>query len=789
MDLRLSYHWLKEHLQTKLSAQDFAQALTRHSMTVDRVEKVSPVWRGVITARITAIAPHPQADRLRLATVDDGRVQQTVVCGAPNIAVGQVVPLARVGATVLDVPTGKPHQITAATIRGVESQGMLCATDELGVGDDHSGIWVLPAGTPVGVPLEKVYPAEDVMFHVEVTSNRPDAMGVIGLAREAAAVVPGVKWRPPAHHPNLKVVGKALPLAVRVAEPRACPRYTAIVLADVAVGPSPLWLQACLIRSGVRPINNVVDVTNYVRLEYGQPLHAFDYARLAGVGLAVRRARERETLASLDGKNYALRSSDLVIADANGTVALAGVMGGESSGVTAGTTSVVLESATFDAVAVRKTSRRLSLISDSSLLFEKGLSPLAAPLALERAVGLLQQVAGARVASRVFDRRRPLPKPRVVSLRPAAVNGLLGVELNASWVRGTLVRLGFRVAGSKTWRVTVPWWRGDVAQPQDLAEEVARAYGYDAIAPAMPSGSIPLRSPEPIYRAAEVARTLLVNLGYTELVTYSLVSQRLVQAAGIDPRQCLRVVNPLSAEFEVLRPALVPSVLAVAGENVKRLRSQQLFELSRVFRPGERGELPEERLRLVAALVGDSDEVFYAARGVAELLLRELGVTAEFTPLDGDETWQAGLELKVGDEAVGIVGLAARPFAERFGLQRDTAVVNLDFTILAILASDARQFTPIPAFPGASRDLSLVVRHTVPWADLQRIARSASPLIRGVEYLGTYSGGGIPSGTKGIACRLQLRANDRTLSSAEVDDILKTVVGNLGRELGASLRT
>lgn len=789
MDLRLSYNWLKEHLQTKLSADAFAQALSHHSMSVDRVEPVVLAWKGVITARITAIAPHPQADRLRLATVDDGRMQQVVVCGAPNIVVGQVVPLARVGATVLDVATGKPREITAAKIRGVESQGMLCATDELGVGDDHSGIWVLPANTPLGVPLEQVYPAKDSVLHVEVTSNRPDAMSVTGLAREAAAVIPGVQRKLQVPKPQLARATKPLPLSVKVSEPKLCPRYSAVVLADVTVGPSPLWLHQRLITAGARPINTVVDITNYVRLEYGQPLHAFDYEQLSGVGLTVRRATGAESLAALDGKTYALKSSDLVIADAHGPVALAGVMGGSTSAVSGGTTTVVLEVAVFDPIAVRKTSRRLNLISDSSLLYEKGLPTQSVEHGLARAVELLQEIAGAKVASRVFDRRRRDPKPRVISLRPAAVTRLLGVTPKSAWARSTLQKLGFRVSGSGSWRVTVPWWRQDVSGPHDLVEEIARAYGYDQIPVELPTGTIPRRTSDPAFRASDVARRLLVNLGYTEIISYGLVSRQMLQRASIEANHALKAVNPLSAEFEYLRPALVPSLLAVAGKNVKRFRSQQLFEISRVFRPAERGELPEERLRLAAAVVGDSDEVFYSARGAAELLMGELGITATFAPLEGEDLWQAGLELRVGDEVLGVVGLATRQMAERFGLNRDVAVVNLDFTTLAILATEARAFTPIPAYPASSRDLSLVLPHATPWADLERVALGTSLLIRSVEYLSTYTGNGIPSGTKGLACRLHLRSDERTLSSAEVDDIVKQVVGNLGRDLNAVLRT
>lgn len=789
MDLRVSYRWLKEHLKTDVKPEEVARLLTLHAHTVDRVEHVKPVWRGVVTAKILEIKPHPSADKLRLARVTDGKQEQVVVCGAPNIEVGQIVPFAAVGATVLEWKTGKTWTVTVAKIRGVESQGMLCATDELGVGDDHGGIWILPPDTPLGVPLEKVYPAEDIVFHVEVTSNRPDCMSVYGLAREAAAVLPRAKLTR-SRFPKLAKPASSIPLKVQVAEPKLCPRYQAVVMTGVTVGPSPLWLQQRLIAAGQRPINNLVDITNYVRLEYGNPLHVFDYKKLDGQQIVVRRAKAGESLLALDGKTYSLTTSDVVITDTEMPVAIAGVMGGENSAATASTKTIIVEVANFDPVSVRKTSRRLGLISDSSLLFEKGLPPRTTELALARTMELTKQIAGGQVASVVYDAKRPLPKPQPIAFEPAVVGTALGAEVKPAVLKRILVRLGFSVAGSKTWRVTPPWWRtGDVAESHDLVEEIARVQGYHNLPASLPTGMIPARALDPLLQLSQSIRSWLVGQGFTEVQSYALVPGKILEDLGLPLTAALRVANPLSAEFEYLRPTLSASLLSVAGQNVKRFSHQQLFELANIYQPKAK-DLPDE-LPTLAFLITDRQDSFFAAKGMIEALRKHLGVhdfqfVAERTA--PAEFWQPRAQLVAGGKTIGRFGPVLPAVLERFGIRQPLVLCGLSLPATIAMAHPSPAYQSIPAFPPIDRDLALVVDAGLQWQRIDESIAKFHPLIRSVAFLSSYQAAMVGAGKKSVACRIEFRADDRTLAAGEVDGIMEKLITKFKQEFSATIR-
>src|SRR3989338_5576344 len=428
MDRTISYNWLKEFVPLDVSPANFAREFSLRSMTVDRVTPVKPEFTGVTTAKIIKIEKHPNADRLRLATVKTKQGTVTVVCGAPNIAVDQMVPYAGIGAKLIDTKNGgKKFTLKAAIIRDVKSEGMLCSAAELGISEDHSGILILPKETPLGKPLEEVLPLDYTLFDIEITSNRPDAMSVVGLAREAAAVF-NKKLTQKLAQPKITFTSE-IPLSVEVKDSPGCPRYQAVVVTGITVGPSPLWLQLRLNQAGVRPINNIVDITNYILLELGQPMHAFDYDKLQGKTIVVRRARPGEKILALDGKIYVLESTDLVVADAKNPVAIAGVMGGEKSAVSTETKTIVFECANFDPVTVRTTSRRLSLLSESSLLFEKGLQPQNVEAALFRALELTQQLAGGSVSSPIIDVYAKAKTAATISFDPAVVQRYLGVAV------------------------------------------------------------------------------------------------------------------------------------------------------------------------------------------------------------------------------------------------------------------------------------------------------------------------------------------------------------------------
>ena len=773
-------------MKTAATPEEVARLLSFHSHTVDRVEKVESAWKGVTTAKILEIKKHPNADKLQLVKVTDGKGELEVVCGAWNIAVGQIVPFARVGSTVRDSKSGKPWILTAANIRGVASQGMLCAVDELGIGEDHTGIWILPPDTKIGVPLENVYPIKDTVFHIEVTSNRPDCMSVLGLAREAVAVVPKTKLI----NRNIKVSksqGSAILLSVKVAEPKLCPRYEAVVMTGVKVGPSPLWMQQRLIAAGQRPINNLVDITNYVRLEYGNPLHVFDYAKLEGQKIIIRKAKAGESLLALDGKSYPLTPSDLVIADGEKPVAIAGVMGGEGSAAVANTKTIVFEVANFDPVTVRKTSRRLSLLSDSSLLFEKGLPPQSTERAMLRAIELTQQIAGGNVAGKIVDVKRPLPKPKPIVFDPELVSRALGVEIKPTLSKKILQSLGFVVSGAKTWRVTPPWWRfGDVAEPHDVVEEVARVYGYHRLPVELPTGRIPTRRLASHEVVTAQFAELLTGFGFTEVQTCSLVSGKILQAVGVKLEQCLRVANPLSAEFEFLRPTLAASMLAVVSENIKRFPRQELYELASVYHIQPK-QLPSEVRMLSVAVTGD--DAFMRVKGVLEMILGKIGVHYRIAAAGGSsEFWQEHGDITDDGKSVGQLGVVSAKTLERFGVRNPVAIFGLNMDILAAATHPVLAYRPIPEFPSSERDVAVVVAKALPWEKLRDAVTSVSPLVRGVAFLNTYTDAKLGSDKKSVACRIEFRADERTLSSQEIEGILQKLVAKLQHDFGAQLR-
>ena len=624
--MKVPLSWLREFVDVDLPPEELAHRLTMSGTEVGSIDVIGGTWDNVFVAQVASIDPHPNADRLKLATVALHGEQVTVVCGAPNIAAGQLVAFARVGARLVDPRTNNIETLRAATIRGVESAGMVCSERELALGDDHAGILVLPDDAPAGVPLSDYL--GDVVFDLEVTPNRPDCMSVLGIAREVAALT-GAAIR----EPDISYAEDGEPVegavSVEIADAALCPRYTASVIRGVNVGPSPLWMQDRLAKAGQRPINNVVDVTNYVMLEMGQPLHAFDFNTIAESRIVVRPAAEQEPFVTLDEAQHDLRPPMLVIADGARSVALAGVMGGLNTEMTDATTSVLLESANFNPVNTRRTSQALRLRSESSSRFEKGLQPELAEAALRRATRLILEVGGGRACRGIAD-AYPQPAPRpAVRFTLARVRKVLGVELDSQRVHGVLTSLGFSVTfvGDGAMHVEVPYWRSDIAQEDDLVEEVARITGYDELPTTMLSSPVPHRSPQPERETRERVRDLMVECGMQETISYSLTSAAsLERTQAADAPSPLRVANPMSGELENLRTTLRSGVLATLAANRQQVRDGvRLFEMGRVYLPRE-ADLPLEREMLVGVLAGphspeswlgsDENMGFFDAKGV-----------------------------------------------------------------------------------------------------------------------------------------------------------------------------
>ena len=800
--MRIPLSWLREFVEITLPPEELAHRLTMAGLEAGAVERVGASWEHCSVGRVLAVEPHPNADRLTLCTVEVEGEQLRVVCGAPNVAQGQKIAFAPVGARLYDAHSGKLETLKAARIRGVVSEGMICSERELGLGEDHTGILVLPEDAPVGTALEAYL--GDTILDLEVTANRADGLSMLGIAYEIGAIAGA-----PVREPNLAYPEQGPPIeeqvTIEVWDDDLCPRYTASLVTEVSIGPSPQWMQDRLIKAGMRPINNVVDITNYVMLEYGQPLHAFDYQALKKQTVIVRQARLGEVLESLDGVRRKLEPPMLVIADAEDAVGLAGVMGGANSEVSERTTSVLLESASFHPFNTRRTAGALKLRTEASLRFEKGLRPGLPPMALRRATQLIVQLAGGVAAKGIIDvypGRREAPS---LTLTMARLRQVLGVEIPLPEVQRALSALGFGAqgAGIDALRVEVPYWRADIAIEDDLVEEVARVIGYDQIPTTMLATPIPHHNPDPRRELKERVRDLLAAGGFQEVIAYSLVSREALEKAEVPSEGTaapMRVSNPLTPEHEYLRPNLRPSLLATLAAN-QRLEEGplQLFELSRVYLPRP-GDLPAEREVAAGVLVGprataswleDPDPLgFYEAKGALEAVLDRLGVQPTYEATN-DPLFHPGkgARIMVREESIGCIGEVHPDILERFDIEGGLAAYfEIDLSrLLEALPQEIQRFQPPPRFPDASRDLALLVDLEVPAARVQEIIKG-HPLVTRVTLFDVYSGPQVDATKRSLAYRVVFQSPERTLTSEEVGQALEQILATLEREVGASQR-
>ncbi|MBM3158112.1 MAG: phenylalanine--tRNA ligase subunit beta, partial [Chloroflexi bacterium] len=642
----VSLNWLKDYVNLTLAPKELAHKLTMSGNEVDSIEVIGGTWDNVFVGLVTALDKHPNADRLKLVTIDLGKERITVVTGAPNMEVGQKVPFARVGAKLIDGHTGQLAELKPAKIRGVKSEGMACSEKELGISDSHEGIMILPSDAPVGRPLAEYL--GDTIFDIATTPNRPDCLSVIGIAREVAALT-----AQPAHIPEISYNEEGEPIdgfiSVAIHDPDLCSRYCASLVTGVKIGPSPQWMQQRLIAAGMRPISNIVDITNYVMMEYGQPLHAFDYTQLKGKKIIVRRARDGEVMYTLDGMKRELNPGMLVIADETDPVALAGVMGGAESEVIDSTTSILLESANFNGASIRRTSTKLNLRSEASSRFEKSLSPELAPIALRRATQLLLELAGGKAARGIADVYPGKKERKTVLLPRERIERVLGLEVDPERVKKVLASLGLECKPSGhagDLLVSIPYWRTDIRLADDLIEDIARIIGYDEIPTTMLRGQIPEQVLAPLLSLKEKVRDILVGCGMQEVITYSLVSQAALDK--IDPQRkpdsAMKVANPMSVEQEYTRTSLRPGLLTTFASNEKHEKNGiKLFEVSRVYLP-RKNDLPEEK-EMVAGILGgfrldrswlsgEDTLGFFDAKGILETLFDRLRIKASFEPAE-----------------------------------------------------------------------------------------------------------------------------------------------------------
>ena len=804
--MKISLKWLKDYIDIKLTPHELAERLTMAGLEVTGIQTAGGTWDNIVIGEVTVVNPHPNADRLKLATVNLGAEQVATVCGAPNIGLGQKVAFARIGAGLIDSHTGKTTVLKPVEIRGVASEGMVCSEKELGISDSHEGILVLSPEAPIGTPLSDYL--GDVIFDLDVTPNRPDCLSVIGIAREIAALTDGPLRLLPIHYEELEdSIGSFA--SVDIVDSDLCPRYCASLITGVKIASSPSWLQQRLNSYGMRPINNIVDITNYVMLEYGQPLHAFDYHKLGGGRIIVRRAGSGETITTLDGSERALKPDTLVIADKEEAVAVAGIMGGLDSEVTGKTDTILLESANFNQAVIRRGCSHLQVQSEASIRFDKGLNSELPLIPLKRATQLLLELAGGKAARGIIDVYPAKSEPKIVLLSTREVKRLSSLQININGILRVLSSLGFECreadSGSQI-SVSVPYWRSDIKCSADLVEEVVRIIGYEKIpvtrlASPLPQQKSNLSTQAQPSNLREELRSMLTGFGFQEILTYSLVSleklQKLSPNSGLRS-QALKVANPMTREQEYLRTSLKAGLLATLAHNQKFEQAGiRLFEIGRVFLPRGK-DLPEEKEMLSAVLSGPRAEVswqtrnepldFFDAKGVVETILKQLALKVSFG-IGNDENLYPGkqAEIIVEGETVGAMGEVHPRVVQAFELSNTGYLIEIDLAKLSGMITWAKEYKPIPRFPSVPRDIALVVDEQVSYRTVENIVRSF-PLVIQVTLFDLYRGKQIAEGKKSFAIRVVYQSPSRTLTDEEVDRTQEQMLARLHQELGATLR-
>ncbi len=784
--MKCSYEWLKQYVPLDgVAPKELADALTLSGSKVETVTELGADISGVVVARVLTIEKHPEADRLFVCSVDvgDGTARQ-IITGATNVFAGAVVPAALDGSSL---PGGK--KIKTGKMRGLESQGMLCSGEELGLdgldqpGTDVDGILILGDGYTVGEDIVTALMLRDTVIEFEITNNRPDCLSVIGLAREAAATlyatgkigpeVAAALNRPAA----INSQDGAPPLQVSVEDASLCPRYAARVAKNIKIAPSPIWMRRRLRACGVRPINNIVDITNYVMLETGQPMHAFDQACVKGNKLVIRRAREGEVLETLDGRGRVLNPSMLVIADERDATAVAGVMGGTASEITESTTAIVFESANFNGPSVRKTALSLAMRTDASSRFEKGLDPSMAVAALERACSLVSELSAGELVPGLVDICAPIDPPVRVAFQKEQIEAHLGVEVPN--LNDLLESVGFTLQNGEA---VVPSWRRDVFLWQDLSEEAARLYGYDKIPVTLP----PSKNQgwlTPAQSARARLHELCVSLGFYEALTYSFIGPADFDTARLPKENAKTLRNPLGEEHSMMRTALLPSFLEALTNNLRNPQAW-LYELSNIYiNTGDR--LPEEPFRLIIGGFGGGMG-YFPLKGVAEALIERFCHRAADFSRRTDPAYHPGrcAEVSVNGKRLGIIG----ELHPELGFPAGAAVCELDAELLISLSREVL-FAPLPRYPAISRDLALVCPKDTAAADILAVMRKAGgALLEDCALFDIYEGKNIPDGFRSLAYRLTFRAADRTMRDDEADASIQKILSKL-EPLGVSLRT
>ena len=794
--MKLNRKWLHEEFVdlSQVSDKEFVETMTIFGQKVETYERLDSEIKNVVVGKVLSIVRHENSDHMWVCMIDDGSGEPVqIVTGAQNVKVGDLVPVARHNSWL----PGGVH-ITKGKLRGVKSNGMLCGLEELGltVGDFpyaiEDGIFIIEEDCQIGDDINTVIGNDDTVVDFEITNNRPDCYSIIGLAREAAAAFN----LPMRHHEpvvNGSEVGSIFEhLDVEVPAETLCNRYTARMVTNVKIGPSPKWMRQRLRANGVRPINNIVDITNYVMLEYGQPMHAFDYRYVGEGKIVVREAEAGETLTTLDGNLRPLKSGMLVIADENKPIGLAGIMGGENSEIKDDTVTVVFESANFNGTSIRQTALALGMRTDASGKFEKNIDPMMTLPAVERACELVEMLQCGDVMDGTIDIINYIPQPHTVKLEPEKINRLLGTEISREMMVQFLKRLEIEVDGDE---IIVPSFRPDLNHMADIAEEVARSFGYNEIPITDLKTATQGGYSREMELEAKVGRQCRA-MGYNEIITYSFVSPASLDQIRVPAdsplRNMLRIQNPLGEDTSVMRTMVLPSMMDILSRNYAyHNKSVRMYEIGKVYLPVVDQLLPEEPKMLVLGTYGPKED-FFTLKGELEAVFAALRTQpVSYAAVNTNPSFHPGrcAEVSVGGIALGYLGQVHPLVAENYGMECEVYCAEINMTRLMDLLLPDATYTPLPKFPAVTRDLSFVCDEaiTVGQAE-QSIAHAAGKLLRSVKLFDIYRGANLGEGKKSLAFSLELRADDRTLTDADTEPVIRKVLEALSSECGAVLR-
>lgn len=817
--MKVTYNWLKQYVHFDWSAEELADKLTMIGLEVEGIETLQPPFQNVVVAQILASEQHPDADRLSVCQVQDSAdpdSRRQIVCGAKNFKVGDKVPLALPGCAMPTPEGEKPFVIKVGKLRGVESQGMMCSGKELGANEDSAGLWILPESAEVGAPLARflgLSEETDVVYDLEVTPNRPDLNSVIGIAREISALNGSLLEMPALdadaeYHTHAPTSEK---ISLRVEDKDLCPRYTARYIEGVKIGPSPDWLKTALEKVGLRSINNVVDVTNYVMLETGQPLHAFDARQISGGAdvpheIVVRRAAAGEKFTTLDGVERELKDTDLLIADPQKGVALAGVMGGENSEVSETTTDLILESAYFKPQAIRATSKALNLRTDASYRFERGADPGAPEKVSRRAAKLIVETAGGKIREGIVDSCPIAPARNEITLRHHRTDALLGISIPAEQSVGYLRRLEMDVLEEtpEQVRVLAPTFRVDLKREVDLIEEIARLYGVNEIPSTPPHLSIGENEYDIQFDQIDLARSLMEGLGFTETQGQTLVG-RSGAARCVKEELIVSLSHPLSAEMDVLRPSILPGTLDILAYNARKgQHDNRFYEIGRVFQRNSEGSI-EEALQLALTITGARNPLFwtgsnrddladiYDLKGALDEFLERFGVFGIRFVAQQNSTDEASLknslfiesaELLMGRQCIGRIGTVSPWIQKEIDARSPIFMAEIDLGILLQRRASSRSFKKLPGYPAVRRDIAMFVDESETHESILKVIQKAkAPHVVAVELFDVFRGDTVAEGQRSVAYEITYRSSEKTLTDEEVQkshlQILKQLRSNV----------